>query len=306
MSPTILRNRPLSFALVALCAAVLAPVSVAAAPRNVDQKLAADPQGTVAISNVAGRVEVQGWDRAEISVTGTLGEDVERLEFTSAGGRAEVRVILPKKSSHRGRGEANLTIRVPARSTVSASVVSADLVSRGVAGRQQLQSVAGNVDADIGREARINSVSGDVRIGTQAQPGRLEVRTVSGDVKVTGGASGEVDVASVSGDARLELGTLGRARFKSVSGDLSIAAALQSDGRFEAESVSGDLTLAFASRPPAEYEIETLSGTIKNCFGPKPVEPKYGPGSRLTFREGAGTARVRVDTKSGDIGLCTK
>jgi DUF4097 and DUF4098 domain-containing protein YvlB len=304
--PTPKEMPTLRFAVVTLLAASLAPALAAAAPRSVDQKLAADPQGSVEISNVAGRVEVQGWDRAEIAVTGTLGEDVERLEFTSSGGRAEVRVILPKKNTYRGDGDADLVIRVPARSAVTTNVVSADYSSRGVSGRQQVQSVSGNVEADVGPDSRINSVSGDVRVGTRAQAGRLEVRTVSGDVQVTGGAGGEFDVNSVSGDARLALGTVTRGRFKSVSGDLRVEAALASNGRFEAESVSGDVTIAFAGRPPADYDVETLSGSIENCYGPKPVEPKYGPGSRLTFREGAGSAQVRIDTKSGDVNVCAK
>jgi hypothetical protein len=304
MSLPIAKNLVLPLAAV-LAATGLAPTLVAAAVRNVDQKLAADPQGTVEISNVAGRVEVQGWDRAEIAVSGTLGEDVERLEFTSSGGRAEVRVILPKSGS-RNDGDAHLVVRVPARSTVSANVVSADFVSRGVVGRQQVQSVSGNVEADVGRDSRVNSVSGDVRLGTRSDAGRLEVRTVSGDVQVSGGAGGDVDVTSVSGDARLALGTVTRGRFKSVSGDLRVDSGLANDGRFEAESVSGDVTIAFATRPPADYDVETLSGSIENCYGPKPVEPKYGPGSRLTFRDGSGSAQVRIDTKSGDVSVCTK
>lgn len=293
---------------VALAIVAAAPaVAFAAPPRTVDQKLAADPQGSVEITNVAGKVEVQGWDRNEIAVTGTLGKAVERLDFTSAGGRAEVRVILPKSNTYNDEGSAYLVIKVPAKSSVAANVVSADLAARGVVGRQQLQSVSGNVEADASRETRVRTVSGDIRLATKNEPGTLEIRTVSGDVIAQGGAAGEVDVTSVSGDAKLTLGTLSRAKFKTVSGDLNVDAGLANDGRFEAESVSGDVVIDFRGKaPPAEFDVETLSGEIANCFGPKAVEPKYGPGSRLTYREGAGTAQVRVDTKSGDVRICTR
>ncbi len=282
------------------------PSLAAAATRSVDQKLAADPQGSVAIYNVAGRIDVVGWDRPEIAVTGTLGDGVERLDFTSSGGRAEVRVVLPKSSGSNRNGDANLTVRVPARSAVLANVVSADLTSKGVVGRQELKAVSGNVDAEGTRDLRVSSVSGDVKVATSAEPGHYEIQSVSGDVVVRGGAGGEVDAKSVSGDVRLELGTLERGRFKSVSGDLTVDTGLAASGRLDVETVSGDVRLGFAARPPAEFDVETNSGSISNCFGPKPVEPKYGPGSRLQFREGAGTAQVRVDTQSGDVNVCAR
>jgi hypothetical protein len=304
MNPQNFAVRSFVLATLALAAAA-APSLAAGAARSVDQKLAADPQGRVEVSNVAGRVELQGWDRAEIAVSGTLGEDVERLEFTSAGGRAAVRVILPKNSRYMDDGDASLVIRVPARSEVSTSVVSADLVSRGVAGHQQIQSVSGNVEGDVAADTRVNSVSGDVRLDARGA-GRLEVRTVSGDIVVDGRPGGEVQVNTVSGDARLELGTLNRGRFASVSGDVSIGSALAADARLEAESVSGDVELIVVGRPAGAFDVETLSGSIENCFGPKPVEPKYGPGSSLSFREGQGAASVRIETKSGDVRLCNR
>lgn len=291
----------------AAVATALPAVAFAAQSRPVDQKLAADPQGTVAISNVAGSVEVQGWDRNEIAVTGTLGAAVERLDFTSSGGRAEVRVVLPKMSGYRDDASADLVIKVPAKSSLNVNVVSADLTARGVAGRQDLQSVSGNVVGDGSREFRVRTVSGDIRLTTKNEQATTEIRTVSGDVTVQGGASGELDFTSVSGDARLAFGTLSRAKFKTVSGDLTLDAGLANDGRFEAESVSGDVSVTFAGKaPPAQYDVETLSGDIRNCFGPKAVEPRYGPGMNLSYREGAGTAQVRVDTKSGDVRLCTR
>jgi DUF4097 and DUF4098 domain-containing protein YvlB len=294
-----------SFALAALAVASLPALAAAGLPRSVDQKLPADPQGRIEISNVAGRIEVQGWDRAEIAVSGSLGADVERLEFTSAGGRAEVRVVLPRNGRYVDDGDADLVIRVPARSAVTASVVSADLVSRGVVGRQEIQTVSGDVEADVTGDARVSSVSGDVRLDATGS-GRLELRTVSGNLAVGGAAGGEVQVNTVSGDARLAFGTLGRARFGSVSGNLTVDTALTPDARFEAESVSGDVTVRLVGKPAGEFDVETLSGEIDNCFGPKPVEPKYGPGSSLSFREGQGTASVRIETKSGNVELCRR
>jgi DUF4097 and DUF4098 domain-containing protein YvlB len=122
---------------------------------------------------------------------------------------------------------------------------------------------------------------------------------------LTGGA-GEVNVESVSGDANLALGTLKHSHFETVSGDLNIAGVLDASGQLDASSVSGDISLKFAAEPDADVDLQTLSGDISNCFGPKPVEQQYGPGSRLNFRSGTGGGHVHVDTKSGDVNLCTR
>jgi hypothetical protein len=36
------------------------------------------------------------------------------------------------------------------------------------------------------------------------------------------------------------------------------------------------------------------------------MQSRYGPGSRLEFKNGDGHAHVRVNTKSGDVRLCVK
>jgi hypothetical protein len=277
------------------------------AERQVNERRPAAAQGRVEIVNVAGSVEVRGWERAEVEVTGTLGDAVERLDFTSTGDLTSIRVVLPKGGSYRGNGDATLVVHVPARSSLSASLVSADANVAGVLGSLQLKSVSGNVVGESARDVRISTVSGDVQLDAKQGTNLVEVRTISGDLRVRGAAAGEIDVNSVSGDATVDVTSISRGRFKTVSGDMRVAAALATDGRFEAESVSGDVTVDFrGAAPPAEYDVETFSGSIRNCFGPKAQEPEYGPGSRLTFRQGAGTARVSVDTKSGDVRLCAR
>lgn len=286
------------------------PLAAHAADRSVNERKAADPQGTVEVVNVAGSVDVSGWDRNEVEVTGTLGDKVERLDFNVSGNRTTIRVVLPSgmRSWGTGDGSADLIIRVPQKSGVQTSLVSADVKVRGVGGEQQLTTVSGNIDTELAGESRLRAVSGDVTVNGRESVKSLDLTTVSGDVMVRGGIGGSVSVTAVSGDLRIELGTLASGKFKTVSGDLTLSAGLTPDARLDLESVSGDLRVQFngSAPPPAEYNIESFSGSIHNCFGPKPIEERFGPGTRLDYREGAGTARVRADTHSGDVSLCTK
>jgi hypothetical protein len=70
--------------------------------------------------------------------------------------------------------------------------------------------------------------------------------------------------------------------------------------------VSGYIKLLFASEPSAYFDVQTLSGYIEICFGPKPTEPRHGPGKRLTFKNGDSGGRVRLTSNSGEVELCTK
>jgi Putative adhesin len=278
---------------------------LAHAATSVDEHRAANPQGAVEIDNVAGSIDVQGWDKSEVAVTGTIGKDVERVEVTGEGNRTSVRVILPQ-GHHWGMrdGEAHLIIHVPANSSITASLVSSDVKVSAVHGGLELRSVSGNISGEGGGDVHANAVSGDIHL-TATSAKVIEVKAISGNIVLTGGNT-DIEATTVSGDAHLTLGTVSRARFKTVSGDIAASLAAAADAQIEGESVSGDVKLDFASAPAADFDIQTISGEIDNCFGPKPVESRHGPGARLTFKTGDSSARVRVSSHSGDVRLCAK
>jgi hypothetical protein len=291
-----------AWAATAALAALALPAQ--AATRNFSAQKSADPAGTVEIVNVEGTIEVSGWDQPTVDVSGTIGDRVERVDVTSSANRTTVRVVLPSGSSWTGNSEARLKIRVPQKSSLDVSLVSADLRVTGVGGNQHLKTVSGEIAGDVGGgELQVDTVSGDVQL-TAHNGHSAQIKTVSGDVNVSG-TDGEFTLNTVSGDATVTLGDLQRANLETVSGDLSVsAAALAPTGQLDAASVSGDLQVHFAAAPDADIDVQSFSGEITNCFGPKPVEQQYGPGSRLSFRSGKGGGRVHVDTKSGDVKVC--
>jgi hypothetical protein len=287
-----------------LAVTLAAAAAHAGAPRTVNETRPIDPGGSVEIVNVAGSVEVQGWDQPQLAVSGTIGDKVERVDVTSAGNHATVRVVLPSGTHWGGDQSADLTVRVPRGSAVSAALVSADLKVADLAGEGRLRTVSGDISGELAGDAHVDTVSGDVQL--KAAAGKdIEIKTISGDVRLYG-SGGDVAVSTVSGDAELSLGTLSRGKFATVSGDFGIGSTLAAGGEIDAESVSGDIMLSFAAAPDAAIDLQSFSGDIDNCFGPKPASSEYGPGTRLQFNSGSAAGRVRVNTKSGDISLCTK
>jgi len=274
-----------------------------AATRPVAAQQAADPTGTVEIINVAGSVEVTGWNQPLVDVSGTMGDKVERVEVSGGGNHTTVRVVLPSGTSWMGDSSAHLKIKVPHGSSVEVSLVSADLAVSAIDGNQKLQTVSGDISGTSSGNLQIDTVSGDVRMTTH-EDHALRIKTISGDMIVSG-ADGDVQVKTVSGDTELTLGSLTSARIESVSGDVKVSSTLAPSGQFDASSISGDLHVKFAAQPDADIDVQSFSGSISNCFGPKPTEEHYGPGSRLNFRSGKGGGKVHLDTKSGDVSVCT-
>jgi DUF4097 and DUF4098 domain-containing protein YvlB len=281
------------------------PAVASAGGDSIERKVAADANGEVVISNVSGTIDVRGWERNEVQVTGHLGRSVERVDVESSGGRTVVKVVLP----HRGArdGDAIIEVQVPKGSSVDVSAVSADVSSRGVLGSQRLKSVSGEITADIsGNDSEVRSVSGDVTVKGVGRPNSLRVSSVSGSLDVSN-ISGKIDVVTVSGDARVQASETSEIRGRTTSGNLELFGRLTRDGRVDVEGVSGDLLLRLSAPGGFAAEIESFSGDIEGCLA-KGVEraSKYGPGTRLTLRTVENGARIRAKTLSGSIDICDR
>jgi DUF4097 and DUF4098 domain-containing protein YvlB len=297
---------PVSHAAAGLAAfAMLACGQTALAGSPISERAPADSTGHVEISNTAGSVEVSGWARNEVEVTGTLGDGVERLEFARSGKLTRVKVILPDRSSR--VGSTQLVVKVPAASSLFVNTVSADVRAQGVRGSQRLQTISGDIGAEAAAEdVECKTVSGNVEVKGSGQRSMLTVTTVSGDAKVSN-VAGEVNGNTVSGSFTIAAGETSRSRLRSTSGDIGLKGKLDADARIDFESISGDVRLDLLGPVAAEFDVTSFNGEIRNCFGPKAVSTsEYAPGKELQFREGQGTGRVRIKTLNGDIGICNK
>lgn len=290
--------------------AILTALLIAAAgearsdDRSFEQKVAAQANGSVEISSIAGLLEIVGWDRPEVEVKGMIGEGVERVEVSGSGARSIVKVIV---GNHSDDGEAQLTVNVPKGSEVNATTVSADLTTKRLQGRQRLSTVSGTVAAEVaGADSQVKSVTGDIVLRGTQQPADLRMSTVSGSLRLERGA-GEVDATSTSGDVHLEVSPARNVRLHSTSGDLEFRGELSSGATVEAETVSGTVNLNARGKAGYDYELKSFAGEISSCFGksPEQTEP-HVPGSRLGGTLGSGDGQVRAKTMSGDIIICNE
>ncbi len=289
----------LPFLVLSVCAVI---TQVAFASTDIDERDPADLDGRVKVDNVSGSLEIVGWDRPEVEVSGTLGEGAE-LRFQANGDRTLISVR--KRSGVWRMKPSHLVVKIPTGSELGASVVSAELTVDSMFGPQKLESVSGDIDAELGAtDIEITSVSGRIQLEGEGQIGRMELASVSGRISAQD-IAGEVKLTSVSGKLELEAGELGRLRLNSTSGDIEAEFGLSAGSRVQAETISGDIELLFADADDLQVDVETFSGSIDNCFDEQEQRKrKHGPGRHLSFERGAGDRSVRVESLSGDVKLC--
>lgn len=276
-----------------------------AAAEEINQTLDADENGRVSVSNLAGSVEVIGWDRNKVEVTGEIGDDVEKFIFERDGKQTTIKVKAPDRSWGKKDVSSDLVIRCPAGSSLNVATVSADIEVEGIRGEQDLQGVSGDISTEaFAADISAQTVSGDVDVDGSGEDAEWDLSSVSGDVTADD-LSGDVEAEVVSGDVEISGGSFDRVRLETVNGDITLNAGLRSDGKVAIETVNGTVEVLFEGPVSARFDVETFNGRIKNCFGPKPERAdKYAPGWELSFTEGSGEGRVSVDTLNGGVSIC--
>ena len=288
---------------IATLAALGTVVGSPALADEINKTLDAAPDGHVEVSNISGSVDVIGWSRDSVEVTGELGKNVEELIFEREGDRVTVKVKVPRKS---GRNiSTDLVIRVPEMSSVDVGTVSADIDVEGVLGEQRLHTVSGDVEAEIGSaDCSFESVSGDVEVEGSRKNTDVRGSSVSGDV-IFFRIAGEVKAETVTGDIVIDEGSFDRASLETVNGEILFQSELRKDGRLDAESVNGDIDVELTGDVSAQFDLSSFNGRIDNCFGPAAKRTsKYAPGWATRFTEGDGDGRVSMSTLNGDMTLC--
>lgn len=296
-------------AVFALCAAaVLALPAFAATP--IDQTRPLAPDGRIEIENLKGSIEVRGWDRPQVSIEGSLGEGVEKLEIEGDRQRLSVRVRYPGSGGLGlfGSGESSepshLRLMVPLRASLEVDSVSAEVDVVGVAPRElSIDSVSGEVTvAGAPGEAEISTVSGDQRLTLNSSD--VDVESVSGDVLLSGRLDGRIDAETVSGRIDVEVldSRVKQLSGATVSGDIRVDTALASNGEIGLESVSGDLELNLPRDLSATVHGNSFSGDLQ-ASDARIEHAEHGPGSSFRHRYGSGDGEVSLETFSGNAQL---
>ena len=186
--------------------------------------------------------------------------------------------------------------------------------------RVEIEGVAVDVDVRSVGSLQVRTVSGDATV--TAVKGEMDLKTVSGDIRVAGGGTGgsrmksasgdlkldlsarELQLSTVSGDLDVTLGEFERLDATAVSGDMKLAGTLLPGGRVELTSVSGNCDLQLGGRVDSRIVVKTgPGGSIENRLNPAKPEKQAGATEYLETTLGAGSGSVNVSTVTGAVTL---
>ena len=293
------------------------------ADTEIAESLSSDNVTNVSINNHSGLINVVGWNKDKISVTGTLDDDAEKLIFEQKGAQVLINVEYSRMDNWSADGS-KITVFMPKNirmksSSVSSDIhlsnlhggvevitVSGDVLAKNVTQNVELSSISGNINSDkLSGKVSLSAVSGD--INDTDSTGRLQIRSVSGEVTINSQAK-EVFFNNVSGQSQLNLAEVIELRIRTVSGDLHAKLTLNEKALLKASTVSGDLAFTFQKGVDAGFNLKSsVGGDIDNNITQVKTEhDEYGPGAELNFQTAKGSALVRVSTVSGNIEVSSK
>lgn len=187
-------------------------------------------------------------------------------------------------------------------------------------GKRTLRRGKLHVEVPRGSRLDISSMSGDVSV---QRVGDVRIRTMSGQVKLSGVA--KADVQSISGDTRIDdssgpvrlhtvsgksivstSGSAPQVEFQSASGSLEWAGSCGRDCHLSAETVSGDLRLLVDPRSSFELSYSSHSGELRDEMN---LAVKHSPRRKAGFMSGGwieatygrGEGVIEADAFSGSV-----
>ncbi len=246
--------------------------------RSINLSKAASADVELQIELIVGEVEVVGWDRAEVQVTGTADADVASVDLEGGSSKMELTVELPAWDNEDGSNQRR---------------------RRGNRDHSCECDVSLQVRVPMGARVQVEAVTAPIRISNVS--GELDLETVTGSVEVSGPAR-HMTISTVTGRIYVGVPEITHADLEAVNGEVTVEAALARNANVSIETVNGPVELVIPADTSAEFDVETFSGTIDNAFGSNGERTsRWVPGLELHFRLGDGSADVSIETLNGRV-----
>jgi hypothetical protein len=294
---TLARARRIVPALVAV-ATLAAPLH---AQRKVHSAYAATPDVSVRLFASVGTVQVQGWDKDSVVVSGVVASGSQVALGTPGVGPSRGLKLFVESPTEQAVREGSLTVRVPRGARVWLKTGSADVTVSEVTGGVDANVVGGSITVHGSpRELRAESMDGAVTI--DGTPSWMRVKTATGDIALRGGE--DIGASTISGTIDARGGEVERAKLESTTGAIRFALGLTRGASIEMETHSGPIDVQLPRKSPPEVDAATVTATIENAWSKTaPVMGREGRGMTLAIGGGPMDGRIVLRSFKGKITL---
>ena len=256
-----MKIRPVAFTALALVVVTLVRACDYSFKEPFSQTAPFKANGSLALANVNGSVEIRTWDKNQILVEGEKSaqtdEELKQIELTIdlTDQHAGIKVHLPKRDGgwwHFGntiRASVRFTITVPATASIERlQTVNSQVTIDGIRGAVKAESVNGDIHATgLGSDARFATVNGAIKADFDAVVPHQEFsfKTVNGSITAALPQDAGVTLSSSVVNGRISCDfplTLGESRHgHHLSGTIG-------DGRASLHAVTINGNIAFKQR----------------------------------------------------------
>jgi DUF4097 and DUF4098 domain-containing protein YvlB len=264
--------------------------------------------GRLELDNRNGSIEIVGWDRNTIDVSGTKFAPTSarlqqiKINVSVSGNSASVATEWPKESWHGSYG-AKYIIRVPRQTTLARTQTTNGSVSvEDLEGGGHVKSTNGRISMarDIG-DYDVQTSNGAIDFKECSGSERAHTRNgaVRGELK-----TGSIDSESTNGSIELTLmqpSNGQRIRASTTNGGVVVALAEFHDNPLNAETTNGSVTLRLPSDTNAKLNVETRLSSISNHLALSSTDESSK--HRLSGQLGKGGPLISATTTTGAVHL---
>jgi Putative adhesin len=269
---------------------------------------ALEPGGRLEIRNMNGSVEISGWDRNNIDVSGTKYAPTEErlkdieIKVNVTGNEAVISTELPYKNFY-GPFGAHYVIRVPRRIQVDrAHTTNGSISVENLEGNGELRSTNGRVTlARSTGDFRIQTTNGSIDI--EDANGLERAQTTNGGIHGTL-KSGAIEAESTNGAIELSVGSPASdrpLRLATTNGAVKLTLNEFHANPISTKTTHGSVTLRLPGNINAKLDAHTSFAHISNEFALTSTEEQSK--HELKGQIGKGGPLISASTSSGRINI---
>jgi hypothetical protein len=234
----------------------------------------------------AGEAEVVATDKSQVAVSLHGVPKPRGLQLRQYGDRVEARIAGSSQLRHGA-----IRVELPKGSGLDFASTSGDLTVENIGGDVRVRTMSGDVKVKGARNADVQSISGDVKVGITGP--RLRLHVVSGNAVAT------------TADPAVQL------NFESASGNLEWSGVCAKGCHLSTQTVSGQIKLQpDSSKSSFQLSYASHSGDLRDDLKlqvTRAPKKKYaGNGGWLEAVYGKGEGVIECDAFSGDVILSKK
>lgn len=270
--------------------------------QRIDRRYAVTGDVYFRLAGSVGRLQVTGWAKDSLAVTGSLPAGV-RMEMGVGGdGRAPARGVKAFVESENDALASSgvLEVRVPHNARVWLKAGTAEVEVRDVTGGVDVNVVGGDVRVyGSPRELQVEAM--DAAVAIEGTPAWCRAKTAAGDITLRGGST-DLALTSVSGTLRVDGGTVERGRLETVTGAIQFGAAAAKGGVITFDSHSGTVDVRLPSTDDFTFLASSVTGTVQNAYDrTRAIAGREGRGAELSIERGNASIRLTARTFKGAI-----